>query len=331
MTVYDREKYISTAIESVLVQSFEDFELIIVDDCSEDKSLEIARQYESDPRVRIYVNEKNLGDYPNRNYAASLAHGKYIKFLDADDLIYPHGLAIFVADMEAFPEAPFALTAHPTYPWLPPVWLSPHEAYVLHFLGKGLLARSPCGAIIRTEVFRSIGPFSQERHVSDTKLWLELARVGGVLLTDMNLVYWRKHGDQESARNPVKEARGWEIQLEALTHPECPLTENEREMALRLLRLGLARRVVSHIKKGHFKLAWILIRTACLKPWDLMISKLRYCKPYEKLPESWVERFQEPPNWEKVAFARSEHLKSSPRSRQHAPAGGHQHHARLDH
>ena len=105
-TVYNREKYIAACIDSVLASSYQDWELIIVDDVSTDASVAIAQSYEQkDPRIKVYVNEKNLGDYPNRNKAASYAKGKYLKYLDADDIIYPHGLEVMVHTMEQFPEA----------------------------------------------------------------------------------------------------------------------------------------------------------------------------------------------------------------------------------
>ena len=79
MTSYNRENYIAEAIESVLASTYKNFELIIVDDRSKDRTVEIARSYESkDDRVKVYINEKNLGDYPNRNKAASYAKGFYI-------------------------------------------------------------------------------------------------------------------------------------------------------------------------------------------------------------------------------------------------------------
>ena len=82
MTSYNREKYIAEAIESVLASSYTNFELIIVDDHSADNSFTIAKEFEKkDSRVRVFKNEKNLGDYPNRKYAASLATGKYLKFV----------------------------------------------------------------------------------------------------------------------------------------------------------------------------------------------------------------------------------------------------------
>ena len=63
--------------------------------------LSIAKHYAArDPRIKVEVNEKNLGDYPNRNRAASLSQGKYLKYVDADDLIYPTGLEVLVNGME---------------------------------------------------------------------------------------------------------------------------------------------------------------------------------------------------------------------------------------
>ena len=92
-TVYNRDKYLAACINSVLASSYQDWELIIVDDVSTDTSLAISKSYEQkDARIKVYVNDKNLGDYPNRNKAASYAKGKYLKYLDADDLIYPRGL-----------------------------------------------------------------------------------------------------------------------------------------------------------------------------------------------------------------------------------------------
>ena len=105
MTAYNRKKYIAEAIESVLASTFQDFELIIVDDCSRDHTVEIVRLYTSDPRLQVHVNEKNLGDYPNRNRAASLAKGQYLKYVDSDDYIYPRGLQIMVEMFEPFTQA----------------------------------------------------------------------------------------------------------------------------------------------------------------------------------------------------------------------------------
>ncbi len=78
MTPYNREQYLPEAIESVLDSCYKNFELIIVDDNSNDGTLNIAKAYETkDKRIKVYVNENHLGDYANRNQAASYAGGKY--------------------------------------------------------------------------------------------------------------------------------------------------------------------------------------------------------------------------------------------------------------
>jgi len=113
LTAYNRERYIAASIESVLAQSCGDFELIIADDRSSDGTLSIAREYaRRDSRVRVHANERNLGDYGNRNYAASLASGQFLKFHDSDDIMYPHCLEVMVRYLSAAPSAAFALSAH---------------------------------------------------------------------------------------------------------------------------------------------------------------------------------------------------------------------------
>ena len=93
MTAYNRELYIAEAIESVLQSSYTNFELIIVDDVSTDSTISIAKKYsEIDKRVYVYQNETNLGDYDNRNKAASFAKGMLYKYLDSDDVIYPYSI-----------------------------------------------------------------------------------------------------------------------------------------------------------------------------------------------------------------------------------------------
>lgn len=85
MPNYNGEKYLAEAISSVLAQSYKNLELIIVDDCSSDKSLEVARSF-SDERVKVFRNEKNCGAAVSRNAAIKKASGKWLAFLDGDDI-----------------------------------------------------------------------------------------------------------------------------------------------------------------------------------------------------------------------------------------------------
>ena len=110
LTSYNREDFIAEAIESVLAQSMTDFELIICDDRSSDRTVEIANAYAArDPRIRVSVNERNLGDYGNRRQVASLARGRFLKYHDSDDVMYRHCLSTMFELLDAEPRAAFAL------------------------------------------------------------------------------------------------------------------------------------------------------------------------------------------------------------------------------
>ena len=96
ITSYNYGHYISEAIDSVLAQTYTDFELIIVDNGSEDDTAEIVKTYMlRDSRVKIHINESNIGMFRNYNKALLLARGKYIKFLNADDTFHPELLETF--------------------------------------------------------------------------------------------------------------------------------------------------------------------------------------------------------------------------------------------
>lgn len=87
MPAYNAGRTISESIDSVLSQSYQDWELLVVDDCSKDNTLDIIQKYaECDDRIVVVRNEKNLGVAATRNKAIAMARGEWIAFLDADDL-----------------------------------------------------------------------------------------------------------------------------------------------------------------------------------------------------------------------------------------------------
>ena len=99
MPSYNTAKFIGETISSVLAQTYTNWELIIVDDCSTDNTDEVVAGYD-DPRIRYLKNEKNSGAAVSRNYALREATGKWIAFLDSDDLWYPEKLEKQIAFME---------------------------------------------------------------------------------------------------------------------------------------------------------------------------------------------------------------------------------------
>ncbi|MBC2177763.1 glycosyltransferase family 2 protein [Listeria booriae] len=99
MPAHNAEAHIQTAIDSTLAQSFEDFELLVLDDCSTDRTVEIVEAY-TDSRIQLHVLETNLGAAETRNYGIRQAKGRYLAFLDSDDCWKPEKLAVQLAFME---------------------------------------------------------------------------------------------------------------------------------------------------------------------------------------------------------------------------------------
>ena len=91
MPTYNTAEYITESILSVILQTYQNWELIIVDDCSTDETEKIVNEF-SDSRITFHKNECNLGAAASRNKALSLAKGKWIAFLDSDDLWLPNKL-----------------------------------------------------------------------------------------------------------------------------------------------------------------------------------------------------------------------------------------------
>ena len=94
--IYNAEKYLEGCIQSVLNQTYRNFELILIDDGSQDNSYKICKNYEKKDNRIILIHQKNQGQSVARNKGIQLAKGKWISFLDADDVIHPQMLEILL-------------------------------------------------------------------------------------------------------------------------------------------------------------------------------------------------------------------------------------------
>ena len=103
MPVYNTAPYLREAMDSMLSQTFTDFELIVLDDCSPDNAEEILATY-SDSRIVRYKGEKNVGLSNVLNTGIDMARGKYIARMDSDDISMPNRLRVQVDYMEQHPE-----------------------------------------------------------------------------------------------------------------------------------------------------------------------------------------------------------------------------------
>ena len=257
-TVYNREKYLAECIESVQNGHFQDYEHIIVDDGSSDGSVALAQDYAAkDARIRVYQNETNLGDYPNRNQAASYATGKYIKYLDADDMHGRFMVDIMVDAMETFPEAGFGLFDYGPNKPLFPIVLQPAETYAAHYSGKHpVFGRSPINAIMKRDVFKEVGGFSGKRMVGDFEMWHILSARFPCTIMSAGPGFYREHEEQEMTLHRADPMWAFKYQLlglEMCKGEGCPITGSEQTALVKKLERRLARTVLYSFKRNSIK------------------------------------------------------------------------------
>lgn len=275
MTVYNREKFIAEAIESVLAQTYQNWELIITDDQSKDNSVAIARSYaDKDERIHLYINEKNLGDYPNRNQAASYAKGKYLKYLDADDLMYPWALDCLVSMMEQNPEAKWGLCSlAPDRSRIYPFVLSPEEAYRHNYFKSSLFHKAPLSAIITKEAFEGVGGFTGKQHLGDFEMWHLLAMKYPVLLMPQGMAWYRMHGDQQMTDNltdPYVPFKYLALRKELMSNPDCPLTLDERNTIIKKTDKEMARTILKTFVRRDFYNVKKMKDLCGFTPWEIL-------------------------------------------------------------
>ncbi len=267
-TVYNRVKYVDECIASVLASSLTDFEYIIVDDLSSDGSWEAVQAWGNrDSRVRIFRNEINLGDYPNRNKAASLAKGEYLKYVDSDDVLYPHTLSVMTAMMDQFPSSGLGVCAVADFNQPHPLLLSPAEAYEKNFLLEDLFhgdlfGRAPGAVLIRREPFVAVGGFSGVNQVGDHELWLRLAAKYPLVTFPRDLLWDRTHGEQEQFYDSEADRARMhlDVDIASLLSPDCPVGHSRRDEAIDKLRTREARNIAKILLRGRLKEASVLRR-----------------------------------------------------------------------
>jgi|tagenome__1003787_1003787.scaffolds.fasta_scaffold20910112_1 glycosyltransferase involved in cell wall biosynthesis len=193
---FDSERWTSKTIQSVLEQTFEEFELIVVDDASKDGTLREIRAFD-DPRIRVYSNSRNLGHTGNWNRTLNLARGPFVKFLNCDDILYPDcletmvdllirnpsvGLAFSRRDIELTdPADPYAVRlkakhdhGHTHLGELREV--NPGRLIFTRWVREGLHGNwvgEPTNVMMRRDCLREVGTFSFHIHQrADMDLWL---------------------------------------------------------------------------------------------------------------------------------------------------------------
>ena len=187
--VYNGRAYIGECVDSVLGQSFDDFELIVSDNCSTDDTGEIVRRY-ADPRIRYVRNTQNLGLVGNANRCLALASGEYVCIFHHDDVMLPQNLARKVACLDAHPGVGFvhsnimlidqAGAVLATQSWAEDSrrdyvesGASVFHRFVMNMPNASLIF---IGAVLaRKSVYDRLGGFSQDLpHCNDSEMWMRM-------------------------------------------------------------------------------------------------------------------------------------------------------------
>ena len=219
MASYNAERLIATSIDSVIGQTFEDWELIIVDDASTDATVDvIADAQRRDPRIRLVAQDTNRGPAHARNVALDHARGELIAFIDSDDIWYPEKTVKQMAVMNLH-QADIAYTAYKrrrdgeqegalvTVPERVTYGTMLRRCFIA--CSTAMVRRSTCGEVRMPEI-----PLRQ-----DHGYWLALLRDGSRSAVGVTepLVWYRLHRDSLSANKLVAARYSWKL----LREVEC--------------------------------------------------------------------------------------------------------------
>lgn len=293
ITSYNREQYIGEAIESVLQSTYKNFELIIVDDCSQDSTYQIAKQYaQNNDSVAVYRNDQNLGQFKNRNTAAAYARGKYIKYVDSDDTISKDALSVMVQAMESFPDAGIGLVCnqHELMELQEgfPNHLDSATAYLWHYYKGGILFPGPSGCIFKKDLFLHAGGFPLDLDINaDVFLNLKIAAFSSVVLFPTNLVHWRRHNGQviELQEDYLKMHKERYILNSRILNGENTFLKKRQLSQVKLSCKVLFMRgaVLKVLLKGKVKAFWQIMNETGVSLMELpkVLIPLRFLNPYK--------------------------------------------------
>lgn len=205
MTAYNNAPLIGETIESVLRQTFKDFEIIICDDCSTDSTWQVISEYaQRYPQIKIHRNKKNIGIAANRNKLLSLSQAKYAAFHDNDDLSLPHRLETQYMFMEQHPEV-LACGSFLEYfdeQGNRSVRKYPPDDTTLR---KRFFRDCPIGTpslFVRVKETILAGGFGTDyKYCDDFDLYFRLADFGKLANVQETLVKYRRHSNANSIKN----------------------------------------------------------------------------------------------------------------------------------
>jgi glycosyltransferase involved in cell wall biosynthesis len=195
---YNNEQFLGEAIQSILAQTYPNFEMIVVDDASTDQTLVVARRYAAvDSRVRVLANERRMGAAGARNRGVREARGEFIAILDADDVALPERLAITVPVLLDHPEAAvvgsgrIVIDEEGEFTTVERRLFGSQEE-VRRALREGRAPVVHSSALVRASAMREVGGYDEFfRYAHDMDLWTRLADRHEILVLPEPVVKYR--------------------------------------------------------------------------------------------------------------------------------------------
>ena len=239
MPVYNGEKYLAEAIESILAQTFTDFEFIIVDDGSQDGTAEIIRSYRArDERIRLIAFQSNMGAADARNRAMAAASGEFIAAMDSDDVCLPQRLEKQVDHLRRHPAIGLlGAGAQAVDEDLRPLYafdLPEHHALIVYNVFVASFLIHPT-VMMRRDLLESVGGYERGRLTAiDVELWSRLMwRTRLANLPETLLLYRRHPAQHHTTRDAALKQQAWEVRARLLKRlwgeaPTETLTRFER-------------------------------------------------------------------------------------------------------
>lgn len=201
MPVFNGERFLAQAIDSILGQSFSDFEFLIVDDGSQDRSADIVREYERrDGRIRFLALERNLGVADARNRALEIATGQFIAVMDSDDVALPRRLGAQVAHLRNNPDiGVLGAGAQAVDENMAPLFdfdlPRPHALIAFNLFVASFLIHP--ATMMRRELLEAVGGYEPARRTAiDPELWSRLMWRTRFANLPERLLLYRRHGGQ---------------------------------------------------------------------------------------------------------------------------------------
>ena len=245
MSVYNGERYLSECVESILNQSFTNFEFLIINDGSNDSTVKIINSY-NDPRIRLVHNKKNIGVAKSLNKGIKLASCEYIAKMDADDISVSHRLETQLKYFDADPSLTLCASTMRVidqngrltgeiYPAVSKKLLSWH-ILSWHLLFGNQIAHS--SVMVKKETLMKLGGYGElsKRVLGEYELWSRISFEYKMIVIPKTLIYWRRH-ESGITQNYSKEQRQTQLTLIHYSLQRLTGLPTNRNLAIHLCEL----------------------------------------------------------------------------------------------